>query len=93
MDVILGQLRFPAITNEEVWATIPKYVDVVVKLVSRRQRCGRVEELGGEETVSRFFALYEVCIQSVVMVMANKADYELAYAFLWLLPILPHYLA
>jgi len=44
MEVILGQLRLPAITNEEMRATIPKYVDVVVKLVSQRQRCGSVKE-------------------------------------------------
>jgi hypothetical protein len=46
---------------------IPKYVDIVVKLVSQRQRCGRVEELGGEETILRFFALYAVCTQSFDM--------------------------
>ena len=74
MDVILCQLRFPTTTIEKVRATISKYVDVVVKLVSQRQRCSRVDELEGEETVSRFFALYEVCTQSVDMVMVNEAN-------------------
>ncbi len=72
MGVILGQLRFPNITNEETRATIPKYVDIVVKLVSQRQKCGRVEELGGEEMISRFFALYEVRTQSVNMAMERS---------------------
>ena len=72
MGVILGQLRFPNTTNEETRATIPKYVDIVVKLVSQRQKCGRVEELGGEETISRFFALYKVRTQSVDMAMEHS---------------------
>ena len=74
MGVILGQLRFPNITNEETRATILKYVDIVVKLVSQRQKCGRAEELGGEETISRFFALYAVRTQLADMAMANRAN-------------------
>jgi hypothetical protein len=74
MEVVLDQLRHPAITNEEMRATIPKYVDVVVKLVSQRQRCGRVEELGGEERVSRFFELVEVCTELVDTTMATRAN-------------------
>ncbi len=53
---------------------ILKYVDIVVKLVSQRQKCGRVKELGGEETISRFFALYAVRTQLVDMAMANRAN-------------------
>jgi len=42
MEVILDQLRYPEITNEKIRAIIPKYIEVVMKLVSQRQRCGRV---------------------------------------------------
>jgi len=31
-----------------------------MKLVSQRQKCSRVEELGGHKKVERFFALCEV---------------------------------
>ena len=61
MEVILGQLRHPDVTNEEVKATIPNYVEIVRRLVSQRQKRGRVEDMGGKERVARFFALCEVC--------------------------------
>lgn len=74
MEVVLDQLRHPAITNEEMRATIPKYVDIVVKLVSQRKKCGRVKELGGEERVSRFFALVEVCTELVDIAVVARAN-------------------
>jgi len=59
-----GHLLKCEITNEEIRATIPKYVDVVTKLVSQRQeRCGTVVKLRGKERVARFFVLSEVCVQ------------------------------
>jgi len=60
MGIILNQLRYPEITNEEIRAAAPKYVDVVTKLASQRQSYSRVVELGGEERAARFFALCEV---------------------------------
>jgi hypothetical protein len=41
---------------------VEQYVRVVASLVLDRQRRGRVEELGGDDTVLRFLALYEVTI-------------------------------
>ena len=69
MEVVLCQLRYPDITNEEMRATISRYVNVVMKLVAQRQKCGRVEEMGGEERVARFFALCEVCAELIEMAM------------------------
>jgi hypothetical protein len=60
METVLDQLRFPDITNEDIRPAIEQYVEVVATLVSERQRRGRVKELGGEETISRFRALYKV---------------------------------
>jgi hypothetical protein len=62
MKIVLDQLRFPNITNEEIRPAVEQYVEVVATLILERQKRGRVEELGGEETIARFFALYKVCL-------------------------------
>ena len=62
IKTILDQLRHPNITNEEIQPTVEQYVRAVASLVLDRQRRGRIEELGGDDTISRFFTLYEVSI-------------------------------
>ncbi|KAK3936722.1 ATP synthase subunit alpha [Diplogelasinospora grovesii] len=56
MQVLLAQMRNPAITNENMKSTAPKHVRVVANLVSAKVEEGGVEELGGEAAVADFFA-------------------------------------
>ncbi|SPO02465.1 uncharacterized protein DNG_05138 [Cephalotrichum gorgonifer] len=56
MQVLLAQMKNPAITNEDMNWSAPKLVRIIAKLVTARVEEGEVEELGGEATVMRFFA-------------------------------------
>jgi hypothetical protein len=60
MQVLLAQMRNPAITNEDMKSTAPRHVRVVAKLVSAKVEEGGVEELGGEAAVADFFASVKV---------------------------------
>jgi hypothetical protein len=62
IKTILDQLRHLNITNEVIQPTVEQYVRAVASLVLDRQRRGRIKELGGNNIISRFFALYEVSI-------------------------------
>ncbi|KAB5526462.1 hypothetical protein GE09DRAFT_662048 [Coniochaeta sp. 2T2.1] len=46
MQVLLAQMRNPAITNEDMKSTAPKHVRIVAKLVSAKVEEGGVEERG-----------------------------------------------
>lgn len=60
MQVLLAQMRNPAITNEDMKSTAPDHVRVIAKLVSAKVKEGGVVELGGEAAVANFFALVKV---------------------------------
>ncbi|OIW30048.1 hypothetical protein CONLIGDRAFT_576487 [Coniochaeta ligniaria NRRL 30616] len=60
MKVVLAQTRNPAITNEDMKRSAPKYVRAVAKLVKARVEEGEVEQLGGEAAVTQFFASVKV---------------------------------
>ncbi|KAK3935361.1 hypothetical protein QBC46DRAFT_367640 [Diplogelasinospora grovesii] len=62
MQVVLAQMRNPAITNEDMKSTAPKLVRVVAKLVSTRVEESGVEEVGGEAAVADFFASVKVIL-------------------------------
>jgi hypothetical protein len=47
-------------TNEEMASSAPQLVHLVEGLVANRIKAGRVEELGGRDTVERFLALVKV---------------------------------
>ncbi|OCL15342.1 hypothetical protein AOQ84DRAFT_35962 [Glonium stellatum] len=59
MEVVLHQLQFPDATNEEILPSARVYVETVARLISDRKTSGRSEELGGEESIARFFLLKE----------------------------------
>ena len=60
MQILLAQMSNPDITNEDMKATAPNHVRVVANLVSAKVEEGGVEELGGEATVTGFFASVKV---------------------------------
>jgi hypothetical protein len=60
MQVVLGELKNPATTNEEMKITAPKLVGVVATLVEAKVKEGRAEELGGETAVKGFFESVKV---------------------------------
>ncbi len=60
LKVVVAQMENPWITNEKIAKSAPKYVRVVSGLVSNRVRTGRVEEMGGRDTVEKFFGLVKV---------------------------------
>jgi len=53
-------MRNPAITNEDMKRSAPKYVRAVAMLVKARVEEGEVEQLGGEVAVMQFFASVKV---------------------------------
>ncbi|WQF76292.1 Putative JmjC domain-containing protein [Colletotrichum destructivum] len=56
LQVVITQVQNPKITNEDMTRSVPTYVQVVAKLVAARVKSGRVDELGGDKAVTRFFA-------------------------------------
>jgi hypothetical protein len=60
MKVMLDQLRYPEVTNEEMRASILKYANAAPKLVSQRQICDRVDRLGVKKDFTKFFAPYQI---------------------------------
>lgn len=60
MQVALTQVEKPAITNEDVRRSVPKYVHIASNLVAARVEEGRVEDLGGKDAVRWFFASVKV---------------------------------
>ncbi|KAK3344481.1 hypothetical protein B0T25DRAFT_593730 [Lasiosphaeria hispida] len=60
MQVVLAQVGNPAITNEDMKRSVPKLVDVVTKLITAKVEEDGVGELGGEATVTEFFASIKV---------------------------------
>jgi hypothetical protein len=60
IQVVLAELKYPAITNEEMKRTAPKLVAVVAKLVEAKRKTAGVEPLGGEDAVTGFFASLKV---------------------------------
>jgi hypothetical protein len=60
IQVVLGELKNPATTNEEMKVTAPKLVGVVATLVEAKVKEGRVEELGGKTAVRGFFESVKV---------------------------------
>jgi hypothetical protein len=55
IEVILSELKNPAITNEEMKETAPKLVRVVTELVKAKMNEATVQELGSEDIVGKFF--------------------------------------
>ncbi len=60
LEVVVGQVNNPEITNEDMKPDVSKYVEVVKGLVENRIRAGREEELGGQDVIGRYFSLLEV---------------------------------
>ncbi|CCF34595.1 hypothetical protein CH063_01167 [Colletotrichum higginsianum] len=56
LQVVIAQVQNPKITNEDMARSVPTYVQVVARLVAARVKSGRVDELGGDKAVTRFFA-------------------------------------
>jgi hypothetical protein len=65
MQVVLAQMKNPAITNEDVRKSALKFVPAISKLVKAGLGDGRVEELGGGEVVQQFFDSVKVRISSL----------------------------
>lgn len=59
-QVVLAELKHPAITNEKMNRTAPKLLRDVEKLVQAKEEQGRVEELGGAGAVNGFREVIEV---------------------------------
>ncbi|KAK4032861.1 hypothetical protein C8A01DRAFT_20135, partial [Parachaetomium inaequale] len=66
LEVVVSQVNNPEITNEDMELDVSKYVEVVKGLVENRIRAGRVEELGGQEVIGRFFSLLEVSRLAII---------------------------
>ncbi|KXX81132.1 ATP synthase subunit alpha [Madurella mycetomatis] len=60
MQVVLAQIRNPAITNEDMKRSAPNLVHAVAKLVAAKVKEGGVEELGSEVAVREFFESVKV---------------------------------
>ena len=56
---VVVQIRSPNIINEAL-DDVPKIVRIVKRLVTNRMQTGRVVEMGGQDTVERFFDLVQV---------------------------------
>ncbi|KAH8756066.1 hypothetical protein F5883DRAFT_686224 [Diaporthe sp. PMI_573] len=56
MQVVMAEIRNPAITNEDMKWSAPKLVRVVTTLVKTKAEEGGLEELGGAAAVESFFA-------------------------------------
>lgn len=60
LEVVIAQMQNMDSTNEDMASSAPQLVHLVERLVKNRIRAGRVEELGGQDAVERFFALVKV---------------------------------
>ncbi|KAK3360788.1 hypothetical protein B0T24DRAFT_540016 [Lasiosphaeria ovina] len=66
LQVVIAQMKIPAITNEDMESSAPKYVSMVADLVRTKVKNGRVEELGGKAAVMRFFASMKVSLPAIL---------------------------
>jgi len=57
LEVVIAQIQNEGSTNEEMASSTLQLVRLVKGLVENRIKAGRVEELGGQDAVDRFFAL------------------------------------